>query len=140
MRFFRNSRVARRIGLLACLAVGVFNTSEAAACASNQATADGPADWTFEVAIKDGKVAEDQRTIRVTEDDTVHLHFTTDAPVVLHVHGYDVENAVAPGPMTAITFKTDVTGRFAVEIHGPTGSHGSAEGHPPLMFLEVYPR
>ncbi len=140
MRIFRNSRVARWIGLLACLAVGMFNHSEAGACASNKASADGPADWTFDIAIKDGKVAEDQRAIRVTEDDTVHLHFTTDAPVVPHVHGYDIEEAVEPGRMTAITSKTDVTGRFAVEIHGQAGSHGPAGGHAPLLFLEVYPR
>ena len=56
-------------------------------------------------------------TLRVTEGDHVRLRWTADAPTVLHLHGYDIEQAVAPGQVQS-SIRGVRTGRFPVEVQG----------------------
>jgi hypothetical protein len=98
------------------------------------------AELVFELRIEAGRVPETQRLIRVKQGDVVTLRWRTDQPVVLHVHGYDIEQRVEPGGVTEMTFDARATGRFPIVAHaaGP-GSDGRAHEETPLAHVEVYP-
>ena len=127
--------------ILAALGIvaGAMHIPDARSCASNAPLMD-PMERIFELHITNGAVAEDSRTVRVMEGDTVRLRWTADEPVVLHLQGYDMETTVAPGGMTEIAFEADVTGRFPVAAQGEPGSQGSAGHRGPLVIVEIFPR
>jgi heme/copper-type cytochrome/quinol oxidase subunit 2 len=52
--------------------------------------------------------------ISVIEYDRVTLRVSSDEPMELHLHGYDVEREVEPGRETKLRFKADLTGRFEI--------------------------
>jgi hypothetical protein len=86
----------------------------------------------FEFDIRNGKVTAAQKTIRVTEGETVHISWTTDKAVELHLHGYDLHAHAAPSKTVTMKFKARVAGRFPISSHGKT--HGA------MIYLEVHPR
>jgi hypothetical protein len=88
----------------------------------------------FELAIRDGRLPEDRRVVRVRQGDEVTLRFTTDRPLALHLHGYDVEENAVPGTPVAMRFTARATGRFPIETHGSGGSERT------IGYLEVHPR
>ena len=98
-----------------------------------------PAERVFDLAIEDGKVAEDLRVIRVEQSDSVRLRWTADAPTVIHLHGYDIEKKVVPGAVAQIAFTARATGRFPVTVHGGDAP-GQAHDETPLVRIEVHPR
>ena len=98
------------------------------------------AEVAFDLKIDKGKVPPSMRLIRVKQGDSVRLRWTTDRPIMLHLHGYDIEKKVVPGAVSEMTFTARATGRFTVEPHiGAQRSGGHAHGKP-LVTLEVYPR
>lgn len=94
-----------------------------------------PAAGTFEVMIAGGRVAAPMKVIKVEQGDRVRLLFTSDTPMTLHLHGYDVEIEVTPGAPAELSFEAYAAGRYAVEEHGRGGAHGEA-----LLRIEVHPR
>ena len=88
----------------------------------------------FPLRLRNGRLPEDQRVVRVRQGDEVTLTWTTDRPVTLHLHGYDIEEKLVPGTPVAMRFTARATGRFAIEIHGAEGPE-KIVGH-----LEVHPR
>jgi hypothetical protein len=79
------------------------------------------------------------RRIRVKQNDTVKLEWSTDKPISVHLHGYDIEQDIKPGAVSEMTFVARATGRFTVEPHiGKTQSGGHAHGDV-LVTIEVYP-
>jgi hypothetical protein len=42
---------------------------------------------------------------------------TSESPVEVHLHGYDLEEEVLPGEETELSFEADATGRFEIEDH-----------------------
>ena len=97
------------------------------------------AELTFELKVERGRVAENMRLIRVKQGDVVKLRWTSDQPLVVHLHGYDIEKRVAPGPAVEMTFTANATGRFPVHVHAQ-GASGRAHDDAPLVNVEVYPR
>jgi FtsP/CotA-like multicopper oxidase with cupredoxin domain len=94
----------------------------------------------FELRIEGGELAGGLATVQVTQGDSVRLRFTADAPTILHLHGYDIEQEAAPGRVAEMHFEAYAAGRFPVEIHTP-GDASDHSGHDaPLLVLEVYPR
>jgi len=87
-----------------------------------------------ELILANGRLADGQRTIGVARGDRVELIWRSDRPVTVHLHGYDIELAVAPGTAEHMTFTAEATGRFPVEAHGGPGPHRT------LLYVEVYPR
>jgi hypothetical protein len=75
----------------------------------------GPQTREFDVRIS-GETMEPSE-ITVTEGDRVVLRITTDSPVGLHVHGYDLEREVEPDEPARLSFEADLTGRFEIENH-----------------------
>jgi hypothetical protein len=87
----------------------------------------------FDLAIRNNQLPSDQRVVRVRQADEVSLRWTTDAPLTIHLHGYDIETLVPPGPAVVMKFSARATGRFPIEIHG-RGVERT------LGYLEVHPR
>jgi hypothetical protein len=91
----------------------------------------------FDLALKAGQLPKEQRTIKVKQGDSVELRWTTDQPIRLHLHGYDVEIAVQPGEPTVTALKARMAGRFSVEKlqEKKSGHHHGGK----VLYLEVYP-
>lgn len=94
----------------------------------------------FDFKIENGRVAERMRRVRVSQGDAVRLRWSTDRPIVLHLHGYDIETKVMPGAVAEMAFIARATGRFPVEEHKPDASGTHSHGEVPLVRLEVRPR
>lgn len=112
----------------ACLAVLLGATVLAAAAAEQVVL----------VNIARGAVAKDQQVLRVRQGDRVRLRWTSDRPIEIHLHGYDVLKTVEPGQLVEMAFDATVAGRFAVSEHVPGADQGHS--HRPLLRLEVLPR
>ena len=99
------------------------------------------AELTFDIKIERGCVPDTMRLIRVNEGDVVKLRWTSDQPIVLHLHGYDIEKRVAPGVIIELAFTAYATGRFPIHVHAQgTAVGGHAHEDAPLAIIEVYPR
>ncbi len=98
------------------------------------------ADVTFDIRIDKGHVAPKMRLIRVTQGDNVRLRWTSDRPIVVHLHGYDIEKRVVPGAVAEMAFTAHATGRFGVEEHKPNARGGHSHGEASLVRIEVRPR
>jgi hypothetical protein len=97
------------------------------------------AELTFVLPIENGRVPAHMRRIRVDQGDVVHLRWTTNRRIVVHLHGYDIEKEIVPGVVTVMTFTAHATGRFPVEVHVPGQSGGHTHGDT-LVRIEVHPR
>jgi hypothetical protein len=94
----------------------------------------------FDLKIEKGRVAERLRMIRVKQGDAVRLRWTSDRPIILHLHGYDIETKVTPGAVAEMAFTARAAGRFPVEEHTHNARGGHSHGEAPLVRLEVRPR
>jgi hypothetical protein len=112
----------------------------AAVVASLAFAADAPPQ-SFELAIRGGSVAKEQRLIRVDKGAAVKLRVSSDAAGSLHLHAYKLEVHVAPGTPAELAFNARATGRFRFEWHADNASAKSGDLHgPPLATLEVRPK
>jgi FtsP/CotA-like multicopper oxidase with cupredoxin domain len=82
---------------------------------STETPADEPQERDYDVAIEGGAMKPAE--INAEEGDFVTLRLTSESPVEVHVHGYDVEGDVLPGEETELSFEADATGRFEIEDH-----------------------
>ncbi len=97
------------------------------------------AEVTYVLTIANGRLPENMRRIRVKQNDVVKLQWSTDKPMNVHLHGYDIEKELAPGAVTEMSFTARATGRFTIEPHlakQPSGGHAHGEI---LVTIEVYP-
>ena len=74
-----------------------------------------PRERDLDVRIVEGEM--DPREVSAVEGDSVTLNVSTDEPVEVHLHGYDIEREVEPDEPTSISFDADLTGRFEIEDH-----------------------
>ena len=100
------------------------------ALASNAVAAERILDLT----IVKGRLSGGSDTIRVQQGDNVVLRWHSDRPIVLHLHGYEIETRVVPGAVAETRFTARATGRFPVHVHA-----GQARSEAVLAYLEVYP-
>lgn len=98
------------------------------------------AELTFDLRIERRQVPQGMRVIRVGQGDFIKLRWTTDNPINLHLHGYDIEVKVEPGSVTEMAFTARLTGRFSVEEHQPSARAGHSHGEAALVRVEVRPR
>ena len=99
------------------------------------------AELTFDIKIERGRVPDTKQLIRVNEGDVVKLRWTGDQPLILHLHGYDIEKRIAAGAVTELAFTAYATGRFPIHVHAQgAGAGGHAHEGAPLATIEVYPR
>lgn len=109
--------------LLAALAMALPLTTAAVA-----------AERVFDLTIVHGTLTGGQDTIQVHQGDNVVLRWHSDRPIVLHLHGYEIETRVVPGTVAEMRFEARATGRFPVHVHA-----AQARSESVLVYLEVYP-
>ena len=80
--------------------------------------ADEPQERAYDVAIEDGTMGPAE--INVEEGDQVTLRLTSDHPLEIHLHGYNLEVEVLPGEETVLSFE-EITGRSEIEDPGAPG-------------------
>jgi len=98
----------------------------------------------FAINIQDRRVVGGVSTIRVQRGETVLLRWRTDEPVLVHVHGYDIEANLTPDSPNVVRFVAAVAGRFPITAHQfgvASDKNGHSEKHREvtLLYLEVLP-
>jgi len=94
---------------------------------------------TFDMRVERGRVPPDMRLIRVRQGDVVKLRWSSERPMALHLHGYDITTKVDPGTVVEMSFTARATGRFSVQEHKPKAG-GGHNHEAPLVRIEVLPR
>jgi hypothetical protein len=125
----------RRRTLLVTALLGIAAMSPASVAAAQELV--------FELRIESGRVPPNMRLIRVTQGDNIRLRWTSDRPITLHLHGYDIETQVEPGKVAEMALTARAAGRFPVEEHKPEKrgeTRGHSHGEAPLVRIEVRPR
>jgi hypothetical protein len=89
----------------------------------------------FELAIHSDAPSAEPAVLTARQNDQVVVRLSSDKPLRVHLHGYDIEKDVVPNVVTPLRFTATATGRFPIEIH----SKGPAKQRP-LAYLEVQPR
>jgi hypothetical protein len=89
----------------------------------------------FALEIHSDAPAATPQVLAVRQNDQVVVRVSSDKPVQVHLHGYDIERDVVPNIVTSLRFAATATGRFPIEIH----SSGPLKQRP-LAYLEVRPR
>ncbi len=84
---------------------------------------------TFDISIEGDEMSPAE--VSVNEGDGVTLRVSSEEPMELHLHGYDVEQEVEPGRRAELQFEADLTGRFEIEDH---------DSEKELGVLQVRPR
>lgn len=112
-----------RLRLVALLALVTIAGAAATAASSRS----------FSVELAAGRAKGDE-TLKVRQGDQVQVRFSSDQPVVLHLHGYNIDAKVAPPAPALMTFKADLAGRFPVHEH-----RQGAGNHRAVLFIEVHP-
>lgn len=74
--------------------------------------------------------AGDERTLEVTEGDTVRFSVRHDTDEEIHVHGYDVSRPLQAGETVPMSFEATIPGIFEIELE---------RSHVLLARLEVRP-
>lgn len=89
------------------------------------------AEKSFEIVVKDGKLAGAPEKMQVRVGDQVTLRIQSNANDELHVHGYDLKLRIKAGELATLQFAATRSGRFELELH---------RRHTPAGALEVYPK
>ena len=85
-------------------------------------------------SVVNGAVPGVGDTVKVQQGDDLELRWSSDKPMELHLHGYDIEVKVSPQAPAVMSFKANIPGRFPIEQHGQGPGH-----HRPVLYLEVHP-
>ena len=91
----------------------------------------------FTFSIKNLKIVEKNKTIRVQQGKNIELEWTTDKELELHLHGYDILFKVSPNENYRLKFLAHTAGRFPVSAHQ---KHGGKHHHRPLIYIEIHPK
>ena len=78
------------------------------------------------LSVVNGAVVGVGDTVKVQQGDDLELRWSSDKPMELHLHGYDIEVKVSPQAPAVMSFKANIPGRFPVELHGQGPGHHPA--------------
>ena len=93
----------------------------------------------FDLALKAAELAPQWGTLRVKQGDAVELRWTSDRPLHLHLHGYNIELSVKPGEPAIMAFKAAEAGRFGLTTVREGGNAHSHQHGRRVLYLEVHP-
>jgi hypothetical protein len=79
------------------------------------------------------------RTVRARKGEAIELRIRSDEKLDVHVHGYDVHQAVVPGAVATLPLAARFVGRFPVTAHLAQAAAGGHGAEPTLLYLEVHP-
>jgi hypothetical protein len=91
-------------------------------------------DHVFALEIHSEAPTAKPQVLAVRQNDKVEIRVSSDKPVQVHLHGYDIENDVVPNVVTSLRLTATATGRFPIEIHSKEPLKQR-----PLAYLEVRP-
>jgi len=92
-------------------------------------------DHVFAIEIHGEAPTAKPQVLAVRQNDHVVVRVSSDKPVQVHLHGYDIESDVVPNVVTSLRFTATATGRFPIEVHSREPLKQR-----PLAYLEVRPR
>jgi len=92
-------------------------------------------DHFLDLAIHDAQPRAKPAVFSVLQNDHVVVRLTSDKPLHVHLHGYDIESDVVPNVVASLRFTATATGRFPIEVHS-----NDPPKQPPLAYIEVRPR
>ena len=92
-------------------------------------------DRVLELAIHNAESPAKPPVLSVLQNDRVVVRLTSDKPLHVHLHGYEIESDVVPNVVTSLRFTATVTGRFPIEVHS-----AQLRKPRPLAYVEVRPR
>ena len=103
-----------------------------------------PAVREFDLSILKRRIEGNAATIRVQRGETVLLRWRTDEPVLLHMHGYDLQARVSPSAPASMRFEASEAGRFAITAHkfgavADRGAQPQKHRETTLLYIEVLP-
>ena len=87
-----------------------------------------PRDVSFALSLEGGELVSHESPLTVNHRDTVTLEWTSDVPLLVHLHGYDIELALQPGVTEPMTFIADATGRYTITVHSSDAVHVHGSG------------
>jgi len=90
-------------------------TPTATAPSAPEPPPDGPTATRIE--LRGGAPAGGVRSIDAARGDRVRIVVASDAPDEIHLHGYDITRAAAPGSPARFSFVADIEGIFEIESH-----------------------
>ena len=98
----------------------------------------------IELRIIARRVEDGSDTIRLVRGEKATLRLTSDEPMTVHVHGYDIERRLIPHTAATMAIEARFVGRFPVtaHIHDSSTSKASAQKHHrerTVLHLEVLP-
>ena len=97
-------------------------------------------EMTVTIEIRSGEVSEISKIIKTFQETDLTLILTSDQPLVLHLHGYDIIAKVPKSGKALMKLNTFATGRFPIKMHLSTEDHqGKAQHERTLLYLEVHP-
>jgi hypothetical protein len=70
------------------------------------------------VRVQDGEPVGGVQEIEVRTGDRIRFRVVADAGDEVHLHGYDIQEAVGPGRPATFDVEATIEGRFEVELHG----------------------
>lgn len=105
------------LALSGCAGTAPAATGSSAGGSSAAGGSSTPAARTITVTVTHGKALGDTGRITVPTNTPVTLVVTSDTADEVHVHGYDIEQELAPGTPTTLRFVANVPGVFEVELH-----------------------
>jgi hypothetical protein len=85
--------------------------------------------------VKQQRIANPSPTVRIRQGDTLVLELRSDAPMDLHLHGYDLMLSLQPGMPGRLQLQAQVPGRFPLSAHRKGHHHA-----PALLYVEVAPK
>lgn len=71
----------------------------------------------LEIAVSVEGESMSPETIKVKQGDMVTLKIQVEKAGEFHLHGYDIEQDIEPGPAADFLFLADATGRFKITFH-----------------------
>jgi plastocyanin len=103
---------------------------EASAVPSTTATAEPAAPAEPTIAVRGGQVPGDPKALKFSGGERVRFRVTSDEPIEVHVHGYDLEEAAAPGAPAEFSFAPELQGAYDIELHPSEVQIGTLEVAP----------
>ena len=105
---------------------------KASESANSQTASPTPAKTTktFELVVKDGKLASGSSVLKAQQNDNVVIKITNDEDEELHLHGYDKSVDLEKGKQASLSFKATLTGRFPFELEKSKTELGVLEVQP----------
>jgi hypothetical protein len=126
--------ISSLLGRLLCAAACAMALVAISSAVTAATAEDASRHKVLELSIVNGALKGADNTVRIKQGDEVELRWSSDRPIELHLHGYDIETKVTPRAPAVMAFKASIPGRFPVETHGE-----SKGPHRPVLYLEVYP-